>query len=151
METTNENNWSTFTHLSTLSQYCIPFGNYIFPILIWSSKKDKSDFIDFNGKQVINFQLSILIYTLVLAMIALPIFIVSFFNIIPLNTIINDTDTVLNNFNLESINGILIVGIIAFLLIIGLKIAEFLLIIYAAVKSSNGERYNYPLTISFIK
>jgi len=151
METSTEKKIAALTHLSTFSQYIIPFGNYIFPILIWSSKKDKSDFIDFNGKQVINFQLSILIYTLVLAMIALPIFIVSFFNIIPLNTIINDTDTVLNNFNLESINGILIVGIIAFLLIIGLKIAEFLLIIYAAVKSSNGERYNYPLTISFIK
>jgi len=36
-------------------------------------------------------------------------------------------------------------------LFIFLKIFEFILIIYAAVKASNGERYKYPLTIPFFK
>nr|MBP8066618.1 DUF4870 domain-containing protein [Flavobacterium sp.] len=32
-----------------------------------------------------------------------------------------------------------------------LKVVEFFLIIYAAVKTSNGEKYNYPLSISFLR
>jgi len=32
-----------------------------------------------------------------------------------------------------------------------LKVIEFILIIYGAVKASNGENYKYPLSISFFK
>jgi hypothetical protein len=151
METTSENNMATFIHLSTLSQYFIPFGNYIFPILIWSSKKDDSEFIDYNGKQVLNFQLSILLYSLVLAMIAIPILIFTIFNTISFYSIINEHDFILNHLNIGKITGTVIVALIAILSFIGLKVGEFFLIIYAAVKTSNGEKYNYPLTINFIK
>lgn len=156
METKNKKNLAAFIHLSTLSQYCIPFGNYIFPILIWNSKKDESKFVDHHGKQVLNFQLSMLLYTLVLAIIAVPIFIVTVFNTIPLNTIINDHHFMHDHFRdnhltIENINGIVIVAIIAFLIFVGLKVAEFFLIIYASLKAANGEKYKYPLTIPFIK
>jgi uncharacterized Tic20 family protein len=151
MKTTNEKNLATFTHLSTLSQYCIPFGSYIFPILIWSTNKDKSEFVDYHGKQVLNFQLSMFLYSLVLAMIAIPIFIITIFSNIPLNTIIHDDNFIVDNFSIENITGIVIVAIIAILLFVGLKVAEFFLIIYASVKASNGEKYKYPLTIPFIK
>jgi uncharacterized Tic20 family protein len=151
METTAEKNAATFIHLSSLTQYFIPFGNYIFPILIWSSKKDKSEFADHNGKQVLNFQLSLLVYSLVLIMIALPIFLITFFKNIPFEAILNDHDIVLRNFNFEGNIGLLTIGIVAVLLFGLLKIAEFFLIIYAAIKTSNGEKYNYPITIPFIK
>lgn len=151
METISEKNTATFTHLSALSQYFIPFGNYIFPIIIWTSKKDKSEFIDYHGKQIINFQLSILLYSLVLGMIAIPIFIITIFNNISLNAIINDNNFVLKDFNFENNIGILTIGIIAVLAVILLKITEFFLIIIAAINASNGEKYKYPLTVSFIK
>ena len=151
MGTTSENNMATFIHLSTLSQYFIPFGNYIFPILIWNSKKDDSEFIDYNGKQVLNFQLSILLYSLVLAMIAIPILIFTIFSTISFYSIKNEHDFILNHLNIESISGTVVVALIAILSFIGLKVGEFFLIIYAAVKTSNGEKYNYPLTINFIK
>jgi hypothetical protein len=151
METTNEKNLATFTHLSTLSQYCIPFGNYIFPILIWSTNKDKSEFVDYHGKQVLNFQLSLLLYSLVLAIIAIPIFIITVFSNIPLNAILNDHDFVMNHFSVENITGMVIVALIALFIFVGLKVTEFFLIIYASVKASNGEKYRYPLTIPFIK
>lgn len=151
METTNQKNLATFTHLSTLSQYVIPFGNYIFPILIWSTNKDKSELIDHQGKQAINFQLSILLYSLVLAIIAIPIFIVTVFSNIPLNTIINDEEFMVNHFSIENLTGIVIVAVIAILLFIGMKVAEFFLIIFASLKASNGDHYKYPLTINFIK
>jgi uncharacterized Tic20 family protein len=151
METTNEKSLATFTHLSTLSQYCIPFGNYIFPILIWSTNKDKSEFVDFNGKQVLNFQLSILLYSLILAVIAIPIFIITVFSNIPLNAVINDHDFVVHHLSVENITGMVIIAFIAIFIFIALKVAEFFLIIYASVKASNGEKYEYPLTIPFIK
>ena len=151
METTNEKNLAAITHLSALSQYCIPFGNYIFPILIWSTKKDKSEFIDFNGKQILNFQLSMFLYTLVLLLIAVPILIVTIFSTIPLETMINDVDAAFDHLSIENISGIIIVALTAISAVIGLKVAEFFLIIYASLKASNGERYKYPLTIPFIK
>lgn len=151
METKSEINTATFIHLSSLLQYCIPFGNYIFPILIWTSKKEASEFVDYNGKQVLNFQLSLLLYSLLLAMIAIPIFIVTVFNNVPFNAVIHDNDFVINNLNLENITGVLVVGITAVILFISLKIVEFFLIIYASIKTSNGEKYKYPLTIPFIK
>jgi len=156
METTTEKNLAAFTHLSTLSQYCIPFGNYIFPILIWSSKKNESEFIDHHGKQVLNFQLSILLYTLILAIIAVPIFIVTVFSNIPLNDIINEHNFIHSHFihdhlTIENISGIVIVAIMAIIILIGLKVAEFFLIIFASLKAANGEKYKYPLTIPFIK
>ena len=151
METTNEKNLATFTQLSALSQYCIPFGNYIFPILIWSTKKDKSEFIDFSGKQILNFQLSIFLYTLILGLIAVPILIATVFSTIPLDTLINDADAMFDHLSIENISGIIIVALIAVLSFIGLKIAEFFLIIYASLKTANGEKYKYPFTIPFIK
>lgn len=151
METATEKNIATFTHLSALTQYFIPFGNYIFPILIWSSKKDKSEFVDHNGKQVLNFQLSLLLYSLVLIMIAVPIFLITFLKNIPFEALINDHDIILRNFNFEGNIGMLTVGLVAVLIFGLLKIAEFFLIIYASIKTSNGEKYNYPITIPFIK
>ena len=66
MTTANDKNIATVLQLSALSQYIIPFGNYILPIIIWSSKKNESEFVDFNGKQVLNFQLSIFLYSVIL-------------------------------------------------------------------------------------
>jgi uncharacterized Tic20 family protein len=151
METITEKNAATFTHLSALTQYFFPFGNYIFPILIWTAKKDKSEFVDHNGKQVLNFQLSLLLYSLILLAVAIPIFIISLFKNIPFNAIINDDNFVLNNFNFDNSTGLLTIGILAVIIFATLKIAEFFLIIYAAIKTSNGERFKYPITIPFIK
>ena len=151
MTTTNEKNIATFLHLSALTQYVIPFGNYIFPIVIWSSKKNESEFVDQNGKQVLNFQLSIFLYMVVLCLIAIPIFIYSIFKNVPMNDINFNRNYVIENLSAGNITGITILGIIAVLLFFFLKVIEFILIIYAAVKASNGEAYKYPLSIPFFK
>ncbi|MCL6461221.1 hypothetical protein SAMN05444372_102172 [Flavobacterium micromati] len=151
MESTTEKNIATFTHLSTLTQYFIPFGNYIFPIILWSTKKEQSEFVDHHGKQVLNFQLSLLLYSLVLLMIAIPSFLISVFNNMSLNALINDHDLNISNFNFEGNIILLTLGLLCILLFGFLKVAEFFLIIYASVKTSNGEKYQYPITISFIK
>jgi uncharacterized Tic20 family protein len=151
MEKTSEKNTATFTHLSTLSQYFIPFGNYIFPILIWTNYKDKSEFVNHHGKQTLNFQLSLLLYTLVLALIAIPIFVAVFLKNLPMEAIINDEDFIIRNFNIDGNIGLITIGATAVLLFGLLKVVEFFLVIYAAIKTSNGELYKYPMTIPFIK
>ena len=137
--------------MSALTQYFFPFGNYIFPILIWTSKKDKSEFVDHNGKQILNFQLSLLLYSLVLIAIAVPVFIITIFKNVPFDAIIHEDSFVINNFNFDNNMGLLTIGIMAVILFGVLKVSEFFLIIYASIKTSNGERFKYPITIPFIK
>ena len=151
METTSERNTATFTHLSTLSQYIIPFGYYIFPLIIWTNYKDKSEFADHHGKQTLNFQLSLLLYTLILALIAIPIFVTVILQNIPVEAFFNDRHFILRNFDFQSHIGMLSVGITAVILFGLLKFVEFFLVIYASIKASNGELYKYPITIPFIK
>jgi uncharacterized Tic20 family protein len=151
MENTSDKNIATFTHLSTLSQYIIPFGNYIFPILIWTSYKDKSEFVNHHGKQTLNFQLSLLLYTLILALIAIPIFFIVFLKNLPINTVFNDENFIIRNFDFQGNIGLISIGATAILLFGLLKVVEFFLVIYASIKASNGEYYKYPLTIPFIK
>jgi uncharacterized Tic20 family protein len=151
MTTTNDKNIATVLHLSALTQYIFPFLNYIFPIVIWSSKKGESEFIDYNGKQVLNFQLSIFLYTVALCLIAIPIFIYTIFQNVPFDVCFDDHNFVINNLKSGHLSGAVIIAIAAVLLFIFLKVAEFVLIIHAAVKASNGEGYKYPLSIPFLK
>ncbi len=60
------NNWAMFCHLSALSCYIgIPFGNIIGPLIIWLIKKDEMPFVDEQGKEALNFQISMTIYAIV--------------------------------------------------------------------------------------
>lgn len=106
--------------------------------------------MDYNGKQVLNFQLSLLLYSLILIGITIPIFISIAFQNISFETIDHD-ELIFNNFISGEHIEMVTAGIIAVLLFVCLKIAEFFLIIYAAIKTSNGELFKYPLSIPFIK
>ena len=52
-------------HLLALAGYVIPFGNIIGPLVIWLIKKDQYPFVDDQGKESLNFQISIMIYAIV--------------------------------------------------------------------------------------
>jgi uncharacterized Tic20 family protein len=151
METNSKNSTAALINLSTLTQYFIPFGNFLFPIFIWSTTRDKSEYVNEQGKQTINFQLSLFLYTFVLALIAIPIVLVTFFNNVSFNAIINNDNLFLENFDFSNMTGVITIAISAIALFIFMKIAEFFLIIYASVKTSNGDNFKYPLTIPFIK
>jgi len=151
MSTPNEKTTASLIHLSTLTQYIIPFGNYIFPIIIWSSKKKDSEFVDHNGKQVLNFQLSMFLYTLLLLLISIPILIFTVLKNIPFNGTFTHHDFVIDNLTTSNISGTVVLAITALIIFGFIKVIEFMLIIYGAVKASNGEQYKYPLSIPFLK
>lgn len=150
METNNSKNTATLIHLSALSQYFIPFGNFIFPIFIWSTTKDRSEYINTQGKQSINFHLSLFLYSLIMVLIAVPIFFITIFSQVEYANL-NHNDFLIENFNTSEISGLLITGLVIVCLFIFLKVLEFFLIIYAAVKTSNGDDFKYPLAINFLK
>jgi len=123
MITQNDKNYSSITHLSSFAGCLFPFGNIIAPLLLWSAKKNESTYIDTHGKAAINFQLSLILYSFLLAMLIIPVTI----------------------FTLGLGLIALIIGIIPILIII------IAVIILASIKASNGEYYDYPFTIEFIK
>lgn len=147
---TNIKNTATFTHLSALTQYFIPFGNIIFPLVIWSTKRKDSEFVDRHGKQVINFQLSLFLYTLILAIIAIPTLVFTVLKNVPFSQMI-DGNLSGHDISIQNLSGIVAVALVAILIYGILKVAEFFLVIFASVKAANGEDYTYPLTIRFIK
>ena len=60
--------WGMACHLAALAGLVIPFGNIIGPLVVWLMKKNESAFIDDQGKESLNFQISASIYMLVAAM-----------------------------------------------------------------------------------
>ena len=151
MQTNTEKNWATLTHLGAFGQYLFPLGNFVIPIIIWSSKKNESAFVDYNGKQCINFQLSVFLYSLILGAIFVPSFILTFLSHVTINELIQDRHFIIQDLNFSENIGLITTGAIALFFLVCLKITEFFLIIQAAVKTANGERYSYPLTLKFMK
>lgn len=54
--------WGMLCHLSSLIGYIIPLGSIIAPLIVWQMKKDVSIFVDEQGKECVNFQISIAIW-----------------------------------------------------------------------------------------
>jgi uncharacterized protein len=60
--TDSERNWAMFCHLSAFAGFFFPFGGIVGPLICWLSKKDESVWVYVNGRDSLNFQLSILLY-----------------------------------------------------------------------------------------
>ncbi|MBM4204439.1 MAG: DUF4870 domain-containing protein [Gammaproteobacteria bacterium] len=54
-----------FTHLSALSGFIIPFGNLIGPFLVWQIKKNTMPFVEDQGKEALNFQITVTIAAII--------------------------------------------------------------------------------------
>jgi len=141
MTTQNEKTTAALLHLSAFAKYLIPFAGIVVPLIIWQTKKHQSQYIDENGKSVINFHLSILVYSIICAIII---------GIFFLNTIIGYIQ--LENAGQDVVPVDLITVAIIGVAVLGIwTIAEFILIILGSVRANEGTVYNYPFSISFIK
>jgi uncharacterized protein len=63
--TKDDRTWAMLCHLSGLAGYVVPFGNIFGPLIIWLIKRDQSWFVDDQGKEALNFQISWAIYMIV--------------------------------------------------------------------------------------
>jgi len=76
----DERNWAMFAHLSTFAGHLIPFGHIAGPLIIWCLKKDEMPFLNDQGKEALNFQITM---TLALIVAALSLFILVGFVLLP--------------------------------------------------------------------
>lgn len=125
MITTKDTGTAFLIHISALASYVFPLGGIIVPLIIWQLKKDESNYIDEQGKEVINFNLSFALYSFVFGIGAFSSIFMHFPNFFGL------------------FGGISIIALIA--------VIRFALIVLAAIKVNNQEEFKYPLTIKFFK
>jgi uncharacterized Tic20 family protein len=59
-----DNQLLVITHLAQLLTYVTGFGGLIVPLVIWVTQKDRVDSMDAHGKAILNFQLSIILYSI---------------------------------------------------------------------------------------
>jgi len=69
----DERMWGMFCHLSALAGYIIPLGSIIGPLIIWSMKKHEYPFVDEQGKEALNFNISMVIYLIISAILIIAV------------------------------------------------------------------------------
>ncbi len=60
-----DNQLIVLTHLSQLLTFITGFGGLIVPLIIWSTQRDNVYKMDEQGKHIVNFQISMFIYSLI--------------------------------------------------------------------------------------
>ena len=63
----DEQTMGMLCHLTALSKYLIPFGHIIGPLVIWMLKRQEMPFVESEGKESLNFQISMTIYAIAAA------------------------------------------------------------------------------------
>jgi len=61
----DEKTWGMLAHLSSLVGFVIPFGNVLGPLVVWMIKKETMPFVDDQGKEALNFQITVMIAGLI--------------------------------------------------------------------------------------
>lgn len=153
----HEKNLAAIIHAATFSKYLIPFGNFLLPLILWTANKKDHGFVDQNGKQALNFQISLLLYSIIIGIFTIPFFI----GIIP--EIFHLGDFNFSHFN--EFNGLNFdfdfhpfqlgkwlwpLGIAGFAQL-GLFLVNIVYTILATIRTNEGLDFKYPISIPFIK
>lgn len=155
--TKHERNLSAIIHASTFSKYFIPFGNFILPLILWTANKKEHEFVDYNGKQALNFQISMLLYSIVAGLISIPFFIGflpdlfdgSFFGFHHLRGL-NDINLHFDSDDFRFGRLFWPAGVTG-LVQVALVVINIVYTILATIRTNEGETFKYPFTIKFIK
>lgn len=155
--TKHERNLSAIIHASTFSKYFIPFGNFILPLILWTANKKEYAFVDYNGKQALNFQISMLLYSIIVGLVSIPFFIGFLPDLFDWNFLGFHRLHDLNNLNIHFDSDDFRFGRffwpvgITGLLQAALVVINVVYTILATIKTNDGETFKYPITIKFIK
>jgi uncharacterized protein len=115
-------NWALAAHLSAFLGAWAALA-FVGPLVVWLLKREEHPYIAHHAREALNFNLSVLRYGVVLAILAIPIGLLT-----------------------------LGLGLLPLILLVGaLALAWLVLTIIAAVAASNGEAYRYPLTVRLVR
>ncbi len=115
--------WGILCHVASIGGFVVPFGNILGPLIIWLIKKEEDPYIDAQGKESLNFQISITIYWTILFLL----FIIA--------------ALILRNFSV----------LLVWLALLGFVVTVVILVILGSVQASKGNIYRYPFTIRFLR
>lgn len=89
--------WTMLCHLSALAGFVLPgAGHIVGPLIVWLLKRDEIPEVDPHGKESLNFQISMLIYTIALGVICfILMFVLIGFLLLPLFGVLYLLDIVL--------------------------------------------------------
>ena len=65
----DERTWAMLCHLTALAGFVIPFGNIIGPLVVWLIKREDYPLVEDQGKESLNFQITIMIAAVVCAIL----------------------------------------------------------------------------------
>ena len=73
-----ERQWAMLCHISALLMYATAIGGFVAPLIIWLMKRDTMPFVDDQGRETVNFQITIMLALMVafpfcLIVIGIPI------------------------------------------------------------------------------
>jgi uncharacterized Tic20 family protein len=120
--TQEDRTWALAAHIGTLLAAYVALG-FLAPLLVLLIKGESSPFVRRHSVESLNFQISLLIYAVVLGIVAAVLVLVT-----------------------VGI-GLLIVIPVGLLL----AVVVLVLIVIATFRASNGEAYEYPFTIRLVK
>jgi hypothetical protein len=122
MSDADRKNWAMAAHLSAFVAF-IGVPSLVGPLVVWLLKRDTDPYIAAHSVHALNFNISVLIYTIV-GSLALGIF-----GLITLG----------------------IGFLLAIPVVIVAFIVWLVLVIQGGIAASSGEQFRYPLTIDFVK
>jgi len=153
----HERNLSAAIHGSTLSRFFIPFGQFLLPLVLWLSNRNQSAFVDYHGKQALNFQISMFLYGLLVGMVSIPIFLGSLPGLLDHGVLHWADRHNFESFHLDFGPDLFNFPLfwwplgIGGLLGAGLFVVNIVYTILATIRTNEGTYFKYPLTIKFIK
>lgn len=59
------NTYCMLLHLSQLASFVAPLLGLVLPVVMWVTNKDKSEVIDQHGKAIVNWLISLIIYSII--------------------------------------------------------------------------------------
>jgi len=68
-----QRNWATVAHLSAFAMYLTGIGHILGPLIIWLMKREGNAFIDDQGKEALNFNISYTIYLIIAGVLCITI------------------------------------------------------------------------------
>lgn len=149
-----DRNWAMLCHLSSILwippvlllgllgiPLPIPFLNILGPLVVWLSKRNQHPLIDAHGKESLNFQISLTIYSIITTVVFL------FLIAVTCGTGFGTSSS--TSQSLQQIG--LVLGIAFVVLCLVVAILQLFLVTFAAIKAKQGEFYHYPLTIRFLR
>jgi uncharacterized Tic20 family protein len=83
-----ERQWGLFAHLSALVGFVVPFGNVIGPLVIWLIKREQMPFVNDQGREALNFNITAGLVGLVLIALTAMSFGIGIFLTAPIGVVL---------------------------------------------------------------